>query len=87
MANNEPSVIPIPKPRPVNVSEVNIEVPEEMIQQAAMAVGGNNNFSRLLIAADAFRAANLTPIYLTNNSQSALRVIAREYVENPRILN
>ena len=71
----------------INIAEVNIEVPEAMIQQAAISVGGNNNFARLLIAANTYREANLTPIYLTNQAQSALRVIAREYYETPNILN
>src|ERR1017187_3916147 len=74
----------------INIAEVNIEVPETMIQQAAAAHGGDegpNHFAHLLMAANMYREANLTPIYLTNQSQSALRVIAREYIETPFMVN
>jgi len=74
-------------PKPVDISEINIEVPEMMIQQAAGSIGGVNNFVRLLQTANLYREANLTPIYLTNASQTALRVVAREFLENPYIIN
>lgn len=84
MANTETVETPRPK---VVISDVNIEVPEQMIQAAAMQCGMDSNFARVLNAGNAFKAANLTPVYLTNQSQTALRVVPYEYHATPNILN
>lgn len=84
MANTNTVELPRSK---VSMADVNIEVPEVMVEQAAMQCGQDSNFARVLNAGNAFKAANLTPIYLTNQQQTALRVVPYEYHATPNILN
>jgi len=80
---------PLPKrvSKQIDTSKVNIQIPEEMIMQAAMISGANNNYHRLLTSGQKYREANLTPAFFTNFEQTLLRVTAIEYIENPRMLN
>lgn len=70
-----------------SVAEIGIEVPETLIQQAAFSIGGFNHFGQLLWAGQRYRDADLVPVYLTNPRQTAFRVIAREFLENPHMIN
>lgn len=63
------------------------EVPIGKIIEAAQAVGGNNNFLRLLETAQAYSTMGVDPIFLVNKDQSAIRVAAREIYEHPHSLN
>ena len=54
------------------------EIPEEKILEAAKIKGGINNYTRLLYAGSLFKAAGMTPIYLTNAQESIIRVSASE---------
>ena len=54
-------------------------VPEDIIEQAASAFNGEeNNFSRLLLTADEFRDAELTPMFILNNRTMELLVVCKE---------
>jgi len=53
-------------------------VPEDIIEKSARSVGGDNNFTKLLSAAKAYREADLDPIYLLDPDTMEVIVIVRE---------
>ena len=64
------------------------EVPERIIAQAADDLEGegeNNNFKKLLAAAEIFRHAQCDPIYLGNKEYSAFCVTSRETIDSKRL--
>lgn len=63
------------------------EVPERIIAQAADDLEGeeDNNFKKLLAAADFFRNHGCTPIYLGNKEYSAFCVTSRETINSKRL--
>lgn len=69
------------------VDAIDIEIPEKCIEQSAHAAGPYSNFQALRDAAEVFRKADLTPVYFTNKGQTAIRVVPREYLNNPHMLN
>lgn len=69
------------------VDAIDIEISEKCIEQSAHAAGPHSNFQALRDAAEVFRKADLTPVYFTNKGQTAIRVVPREYLNNPHMLN
>lgn len=69
------------------VDEIDIEVSEKCIMASAIAAGPSSSFQALIDAGEIFRKAALTPVYFTNKGQTAIRVVPREYLDNPLILN
>lgn len=70
-----------------DVDAIDIEISEKCIEQSAHAAGPYSNFQALRDAAEVFRKADLTPVYFTNKGQTAIRVVPREYLNNPHMLN
>jgi hypothetical protein len=55
------------------------EVPESMIKEAAEMMGGKDNgYKQLLKAAQIFRHAGATPIFLSNHDGSSYTVSSEE---------
>jgi hypothetical protein len=54
------------------------EIPEQVIRQAAEAIGGENNFRLMLVNGNIFRAANCEPVYLMNNEQTLMFCSSKE---------
>lgn len=70
------------------MANINIEVPEELIKRAAEHVGGDDNqYHMLLKVGDKYREANLHPVILTDNDHDVWRVTAREFLDNPNMVN
>jgi hypothetical protein len=63
---------------PVEIASHLQEVPEALIKQASESTGGENNFHKLLKAAEVFRFAQTTPIFLSNQDFSAFCVSSKE---------
>lgn len=92
-----PKVEPVPSQQPheeperiisrSEVDAIDIEIPEKCIRASAHAAGPNSSFQALIDAGAVFKTANLTPVYFTNEGQTAIRVVPREYLDNPLILN
>jgi len=61
----------------VNYDEMLI-VPEHIIISAAASSGRNNSFKKLLKAAERFKEADLTPIYLSDANFQNLQVTTEE---------
>lgn len=53
-------------------------VPENIIERSARAVGGDNNFTKLLNAAKEYREADLDPIFLLDPDTMDVIVIVKE---------
>jgi hypothetical protein len=57
-------------------------IPEQIIKDSAFMAfeseGANNSFMRLLSAAEEFRQANLTPVFLLDTINMDVKVIAKE---------
>lgn len=57
-------------------------IPEDIIIESAQISTGlgdsNNSFSRLLVVADEFRQANMTPIFVLNSVDMSMSVVAKE---------
>ena len=77
----------LPQIRDVDLSSANIEISEAMMRKAAELVGGNNGYKKLLLKADVFKEAGLDPVFLTDSNQQLFRVVVREYMETPWMLN
>ena len=59
-------------------------VPEEYVRQAARierAINPNNTFDRLLISANLFREADLTPMFFYDEDHMNLYVTTKEKME------
>jgi hypothetical protein len=61
------------------------EVPERIIKQAADDLEGDNNFKKLLQAADIFRHANATPVFLSNPENTAFCVTSKETMDPKKL--
>ena len=62
------------------------EVSEKIIMQAAEDLEGEeNNFKKLIEAAEIFRHANCNPIYLGNKDYSAFCVSSRETIDPKKL--
>lgn len=56
-----------------------IVVPEDIIHDAAAAfLDEENSFSRLLVSAEEFKAAGMTPMFLLDNATMELLVVCKE---------
>lgn len=57
-------------------------IPEHIVKESAFMAhefeGANNSFMRLLQAAEEFRQANLTPVFLVDTLNMDVKVIAKE---------
>lgn len=82
----EEAVMPIRMTKE-EADKINIEVPERVVIQSAIVDGRNSKFAQLIDAAEVFRKANLTPLYFTNKTQTAIRVIPKEYLDDPLMIN
>ena len=68
---------------PKEVIKVLHEVPEEVIKDAAKFVGGKTSgWHKLLKAAQIFRHAGLTPVFLSNKECSQFCVTSEESYKN-----
>ena len=63
---------------PIETAMLLQEVPETLIRQASESTGGDNNFHKLLKAAEIFKFAQMTPIFLSNQDFSAFCVSSKE---------
>ena len=63
---------------PLDLSEQLIEIEEEVIKNAASAMGGENSFSKLLIYGEVYKKAGLKPIYLTTKDFNNFAVSCEE---------
>jgi hypothetical protein len=57
-------------------------IPEHIIKESAFLAqefeGANNSFMRLLKAAEEFKQANLTPVFLVDTINMNVKVVAKE---------
>lgn len=92
-SDSNPPEIEAPPSKPeqilsrADVDAIDIEISEKCIEQSAHAGGPFSSFQALRDAAEVFRKADLTPVYFTNKGQTAIRVVPREYLNNPLMLN
>lgn len=57
-------------------------IPEHIIKESAFLAhefeGANNSFIRLLKAAEEYKQANMTPVFLVNTINMDVKVVAKE---------
>jgi hypothetical protein len=63
---------------PLSVLKDFHEVDQQQVEILAAAMGEDNAFQQLLFTANIFRKANCTPIFLVNESQTAMLVTSKE---------
>lgn len=71
---------------PAKIVAILEKVPERIIMQAADDLEGeNNNFRKLLAAAEVFRHAKCTPIYLGNQDFTSFCVSSKETIDAKKL--